>query len=221
MIISTQKTLALRCPTCGKMDFYALSRFNIGSKKPARILCQCGTCLMSISRKGKDVLYLYVDCVMCEGKHILTCKSSEIWQDKLYTITCEETRMEIGFIGSKDTVMKSVMRTERSIREMAEELGYEKYFNNADIMYQILDLLKAMSGEGRMSCSCGSSQLEVEVYPDRIELNCPICDSVGVIFAETIKDLEWLRRVEGISLDAQTCQDPTHGRLRKKTPLKK
>lgn len=217
MIILTQKTLAIRCPTCGNMDFYALSRFNVGSKRPFRILCQCGTCLLSISRKGRMLYRLHIDCVMCETKHVLNCKSSDIWQDKLFTIVCEDTGMEIGFIGTKDTVMKSVMRTERSIRDMAEELGYDKYFNNAEIMYQVLDLLKIMSDEGRMSCSCGSSQLEVEVYPDHIELNCPNCDAVGIVFAETVKELQWLRRVEGIHLDAHTYRDLAGGRFHKKT----
>jgi hypothetical protein len=221
VIIPTQKTLALRCPVCGEMEFYALSRFCIGIRKPARIICRCGTCLLSISRKGRDLYRLQIECVMCESKHIITCKSSELWQDKLFTICCADTGMEIGFIGFKEAVMKSVMRTERSIREMAEELGYDKYFNNAEIMYQVLDLLKIMADEGRMSCSCGSSQLEVEVYPDRIELNCPHCDAVGIVFAESLKELQWLRKVEGIRLDAHTYRDLARGRFHKKTPLKK
>jgi len=221
MLISTQTTMALRCPHCGKMDFYALSRFNCSGRSIAKISCECGANLLSICQKGKGLFRLQINCGMCETKHILTLKGEEIWNTDVLPLKCESTEVEIGFIGLKDAVMKSVKKIDRSLREIAEELGYDKYFINADIMYQVLELLRKMADEGQMSCGCGSSQLEVEVYPDRVELFCPHCDAVGIVFAETVKDLQWVQHMGQVQLEARTYQYLDRKRLKKKTPVKK
>jgi len=49
MLVSTSTTIALRCPICGKMDFYALSRFSITNTNKVSIDCECGTSLLSIN----------------------------------------------------------------------------------------------------------------------------------------------------------------------------
>jgi len=221
MLINTQTTLALRCPHCGKLDFYALSRFGCSGRNIGKIKCECGAGLLSVCQKGKGVFRLQVDCVMCETKHVLSYKSKELWNSEVLTIICESTGVEIGFIGSKDAVLKSVKRVDRSLREIAEELGYDKYFINADIMYQVLDLLRKMTDEGQMSCSCGSSQVELEVYPDRVELLCPQCDAVGIVFAETVKDLQWVHDMGQVHLEARAYRYLDQKRMKKKTPLKK
>lgn len=155
MLVSTLTTLALRCPSCGKMDFYAISRFNFSGNAIVKVLCECGTPLISIAKKGRNMYCLQIECVMCETRHLISLKARDLWDQTVRTITCEGTGVEIGFIGTKELVMKSVKNLDRSIREMAEDLGYDKYFLNADIMFQALELLKNMAEKGRMSCSCG------------------------------------------------------------------
>lgn len=221
MLINTQTTLALRCPHCGKLDFYALSRFSCSGGSIAKVNCECGAGLLSVCQKGKGIFRLQVDCVMCETKHVLSYKSVELWNSEVLTIKCESTGVDIGFIGNKDAVLKSVKRVDRSLREIAEELGYDKYFVNADIMYQVLDLLRKMTDEGRMSCGCGSGHVELEVYPDRVELLCPQCDAVGIIFAETVKDLQWVHDMSQVHLEARAYRYLDRKRIKKKTPLKK
>lgn len=223
MLIATQTTLALRCPHCGKLDFYVLSRFACSGGKTARINCECGANLLSICQKGKGKFHLQIECLMCETKHVLSFKGEEIWKAQCLSLRCEGTGVEIGFIGNKEAVMKSVKKAERSLQDIAEELGYDKYFLNPDVMYQVLEVLRNMSDQGRMSCDCGSSQLEVEVYPDRVELLCPNCEAVGIVFAETMKDLQWVREMDEVHLEAHAYRYLDRKRMSKakKTPLKK
>lgn len=221
MLISTQTTLALRCPSCGKMDFYVLSRFACTGGANSKVICECGSCLLSYCQKGRDVFRLQVECLICETKHVYAYKTGELWNGSLITIKCENTGVEIGYLGSKELVVNSARKAERSLGEMADELGYDKYFINTDIMYQVLDILRKMAEDGRMSCSCGGSHLEVEVYPDRVELNCPACNAVGIVFAETVKDLQWVHSMDGVDLEAHTYRYLDQKRAKKQTPINK
>lgn len=203
MLISTQTTLALRCPGCGKLGFYTLSRFAVSGGKRSRYTCECGACMAVIGSKNKSEVILQVECMLCEQSHVMTYKSTRLWDNKLKAILCEESGLETGFIGPCEQVKECVQHLDRSMQEMAEDMGYDKYFFNPDIMYKILEQLKKMTEEGKITCSCGADELEIEAYPDRIELYCASCDAVGVIPAETKEDLEWVGKLDKLVLEEQ------------------
>lgn len=224
MLVSTLTTLALRCPNCGKIIFHALSRFSFGKGGDHKIDCECGNIAASICRKGNHVFCLQVDCMMCDERHVYTYRSKDLWQTGVTALLCVHTGAEIGFIGSREAVLNNVKKVDRSVHEIAEDMGYDKYFASPEIMYQVLELLHAMTDQGNMSCSCGSDQLEVEVFPDRVELSCLGCDAVGIVFAETGRDLRWLESMPTICLEAHTYRYLDEKRLkntRKKNPAKK
>ena len=215
MLITTQTTMALRCFSCGKMNFAALSRFGVSKGKSVKIVCECGACLILIS-KTKENISLQLECGMCETKHLLKYHPALLWNGKLLKISCENTGVEIGYIGNAELVKESVKNGERSIRQMADELGYDRYYLNPEIMNQVLDLLRKRTEEGKVSCSCGSSRFEAEVYPDRVELSCTMCQAVGIVFAETVKDLQWVTNMESIQLEANTYRYLDDKRLKKR-----
>jgi hypothetical protein len=88
------------------------------------------------------------------------------------------------------------------MRELSEDMGYDKYFLNPEIMYKVLEWLKKMTEEGKVFCSCGAGDLEVEAYQDRVELYCTNCEAVGVISAETKEDLTWVNKASEFMLKA-------------------
>lgn len=200
MVISTYTTVALRCPECGKMDFHVLSRFSMSGAGTEVIICECGANLLSMGRNKGKTYWLQVECSMCEDSHLFAYNYKDLWSGKLLTLVCEETGVEIGFIGPRELVRKNVQNMDKSVQEMAEELGYGEYFNNPEIMYKVLEHLHAISDTGRLYCSCSNHNLEVEVYPDRMELHCSDCGASGIIFAESFKDWETVRRLEEIVL---------------------
>lgn len=224
MLVSTLTTLALRCPDCGKIGFHALSRFSLGQCGSLKIDCECGNTVASVCRKGNHVFCLQVDCMMCDERHVYTYRSRELWQGGVIALLCEHNGAGIGFIGSREAVLNNVRKADRSVREIAEEMGYDKYFANPEIMYRVLEALHAMTDQGKMSCSCGGDQLDVEVFSDRVELSCVSCDAVGIVFAETTRDLRWLESMSEICLEAHTYRyldEKRQKNTRRKNPAKK
>jgi hypothetical protein len=200
LLITTTTALALRCPECGKIKYHSLSLFSFSAKKTLRLTCACGTPLLMISNRDRKVFYFQVECLMCEGKHLQEFFLREIWSGRVLSLMCDETGLEIGFIGPRDQVKKCIANQERSLQEMAEDLGYTDYFANPEIMYEILDCLHKIAEDGKLSCQCGNQQVDVEIFADRIELSCAGCGSFGTIRAETRQDVEAVKKIWEIVL---------------------
>jgi hypothetical protein len=200
MLVTTTTALALRCPDCGKIKYHSLSLFSFAAQKTVRVSCACGAPLLVISTRDRKVFYFQVECLMCEGKHLLEFFLKEVWSDQVHSLACSETDLEVGFIGPRDKVKKCIANQERSLQEMAEDLGYTDYFANPEIMYEILDCLHKIAEGGNLSCQCGDQQVEVEIFADRIELRCAGCGAFGVIRAETRQDVEVVKKVWEIVL---------------------
>lgn len=221
MVISTYTTVALTCPKCGKLDFYALSRFSMSGKGIAVLKCECGANLLSVGRNKGKTYWLEVECSMCEDTHFFAFNYKELWLGKLITLACEETGVEIGFIGSRELVRKNVENMDKSVQEMAEELGYGEYFNNPEIMYKVLEHLHTIADSGHLYCSCSNHNLEVEVYPDRMELHCNDCGAIGIVFGETFKDWEIVRSLSEVILSEGVLRYIDGKKPKKRTRIKK
>jgi len=200
VLVSTTTALALRCPKCGKIKNHSLSLFYFSAKKTLRLSCACGAPLLLISTRDRKVFYFQVECLMCEHKHLVEFFLREIWSDRVLSLMCSETDLEIGFIGPRDQVKKCIANQERYPQETVDDLGYADYFANPEIMYEILDCLHRIAGEGNLSCQCGNQQVEVEIFADRIELRCSSCGAFGVIRAETRQDVKVMKKILEIVL---------------------
>ncbi len=200
MLITTTTAVALRCPECGKIKYHSLPLFSFSAQKTLRLTCACGAPLLLISTRDRKVFYFQVECLMCEGKHLQEFFLREIWSGRVLSLVCDETDLEIGFIGPRNQIKKCIADQERSLQEMAEDLGYTDYFANPEIMYEILDCLHKITEDGNLSCQCGNPQVEVEIFADRIELRCVGCGAFGVIHAETHHDVDVMKKVWEIVL---------------------
>jgi ribosomal protein S27E len=155
MLISTRSVLAIKCPDCGKTDLHTLTRFSFSGDSSVKIVCECGTNLITINKKGRNLFYLQVACLMCNTQHIYSLRAKDLWNNRIFTMICADTGMKIGFIGLRDEVIKCIQEEEHSYQQLVENLGCEEYFSNSDIMRRIIDLLKKMSKDGKLSCSVG------------------------------------------------------------------
>ena len=206
MLIQTLNVVALRCPDCGKIKYHTLSFFSFSEKKPVRFNCDCGAQLLSITTKDRKVFYLQLDCLMCETKHLYHYLFKDLWSAEVLPLFCDETGLEVGFIGPRQKVRKSIAQQERSLREMAEDLGFSDYFANPEVMYDILDDLHKLASDGKLSCECGNMDVEVEVFADRVELRCPTCEALGIIGAETKEDRKAMKNTWEIVLKTGALQ---------------
>jgi len=82
---------------------------------------------------------------------------------------------------------------------MAEELGFDD-FKNPEIMLQALDIIDDLALKGSINCECGSEDINVELFSDRIQLICNNCSTHLNISASDNYDLKKLRHLNSVKL---------------------
>jgi len=199
MLISTMTVVAIRCPSCGRLEFRGLSLFSFSGACTWQVECSCGTLLLSGSKKGKNFMLQY-RCLMCDCFHNSTYRREELWSRELLTLTCNETDLEVGFIGPREKVQRAVQHLERSLAEMAENLGFNDFFEEPDVMYQLLSFIYKLSESGHVTCGCGNKNIEVEIFPGHLQLRCDACGAEKTLPAGSMADLEQAKLLQAICL---------------------
>lgn len=95
--------------------------------------------------------------------------------------------------------MAELMRDEMvrdEMEELMEEAGFDEYFDNPQVMYELLNGLHEMASQGTLHCACGNPDVQVEVLPDRVELTCPACGRWRSLVAESDQDLDELNNLK-------------------------
>ncbi|MCG8402881.1 MAG: hypothetical protein MJA84_15010 [Firmicutes bacterium] len=201
MIIETGALLAMRCPDCGKLDYHKLSRFEFGLRKKMEINCACGYVKLVVNTRDRKEYVLQFPCVVCESKHLLSISARRFWSSEVNYLFCQETGLELGYLGSEKEVKLLAEAQEENIESLTSEFeGEDRYFNNSEIMYEVLNCLHDIAEQNALYCQCGNLDVEVDIFPDRLELHCRECDSVNIIYAETEDDLRVIKGVDTIEL---------------------
>ncbi|MBC7323706.1 MAG: hypothetical protein H5T99_00125 [Moorella sp. (in: Bacteria)] len=200
MLIPTLNVVVLRCPSCGRLEFCGLSFFDFAGGRTWQAECNCGTTLLTINRKRGKNFWLQYHCGMCDALHISQYSRQELWSRELLTLTCRETDLEVGFIGPRDKVQRAVHHHDRTLAEVARDLGVGDYFAEPDVMYQILSLIYQKAEEGCVSCGCGCEDVEIEIFPGHLQLRCKECRAEKILPAVTVADVESLESLQEIRL---------------------
>ncbi len=196
MLVSTQRKIALRCPLCGRLDFHEFSIFNFSGHTPLRVNCKCGFQKLIINTRDYQEFQLQLPCLICEEVHILKFKRHELMEQRLSVLRCTETGQDLGYIGVEASINRIIRQKQDDIGSIINNLGFEDYFTNPQVMFEILNQLHQIADENNLFCSCGNNQIEIDVFPEKLELHCPYCQSIHVIYAETIEDLYMVRKVK-------------------------
>lgn len=200
MLITTVTTLAIRCPECGALEFHNLSRFALSGRGKLQLKCSCGAFLLGVVNKSPGNYWLQIPCVFCETTHLREISGSRLWGKSIIYLSCPESGLELGFIGRGDEVKELAESLDNGLETLIDELGYDEYFNNPDVMHQVMQCLQEIADNGDLYCQCGNTRIEVDVFLDRLELHCKECDSINIIYAETEEDLKVIQQVDTIEL---------------------
>lgn len=217
MLVTTKTTLALRCASCGRLDVHHLSLFDFSGGRTVQLTCSCGAHKLTIGQKGHQV-WLQFPCVLCESTHFVYFPRGAFWAPELKQITCPESGMDVGFFGlERGSSGEPEPEGERvaGAEELVEEAGFDDYFDNPQVMYQMLNRLHGLAADGKLRCLCGNADVQVEVLPDRVELTCPSCGRWRPLKAESDQDLAKLDEIESGDLGTQGWRDrgTSHSRL--------
>ena len=200
MLITTTSAFAIRCPKCGKMDFHALSLFAFADNGTYKMHCNCGFPLASISTKDRKTVCLQISCYICDTNHIYYYSFKNLWSDDVLTLHCPETDFEITYIGSREKVKNGVRKQSKSLSELADDVGLVNFFDDASVMYALLEIVHNITEKGKLFCQCGNSNIEMEILSDHVELHCPYCKSGGLLYGRTHRDLEIVKTIQQIEL---------------------
>lgn len=196
MILTTNSTVAMQCSQCGELEFNAISLFAFSRSGRKNLHCCCGFQFMSVTSRNSQQFNISYDCAYCGETHYLRLNRHAIWGKEALSLTCPGVGASVGYIGPKQKVTHACREREKSMGELAVELGYEEEFENPEVMLWILDHLHSLAKQGDLGCACGNHQLTFELLPDRIELYCECCEAVGVIYADSSNNV---RQIEGIN----------------------
>jgi len=200
-MISTTTVVAIRCSECGKIEYISVSLFSFSGSNSVALKCSCGHEIIKLTTKKRQDFWLQYICAMCEGRHMLKITKKQMWFSEMpLDLLCEETGIEVGYIGSKEQVKEKVKKQDQSLSEMADKLGFSDFFNNSSIMYEVLEHVYDIAEAGRLYCACGNDEVEVEVYPEYILLACEKCKATGKVMADNEEDLQSIRKAWELKL---------------------
>jgi hypothetical protein len=198
LLVTTQRSFALRCPLCGRLEFHQLSLFAFAGFSPVKINCQCGFVKLTITTKNYKDFLLQISCLFCDTIHMLKYSFHELWETPVGMIRCPETGQELGYIGDFDVLDRIIRRKQNDIDSIFNNFGFDDYFTNPQVMFEILNHLHQIAEDDRLFCSCGNNNIVIDVFPEKLELQCPKCQSLHIIYAETLEDLRVVKRVQTI-----------------------
>ena len=200
LIVSTQPSLALRCPLCGRLEYHSISFFDFSGRMPVKIKCKCGFNKLILNTRNFKEFFIQMSCLICEEVHIINFTKHELWEKPITVLRCTETGQELGYIGHEASLAKIIKQKQDDIESIMNNLGFDDYFINPQVMFEVLNHLHQIAEQNQMFCLCGNNQIEIDVFPEKLELHCPFCQSLHIIYAETIEDLRIVKQANSIAL---------------------
>lgn len=187
MLIETTAATAVFCYRCGRISLHVLSLFSLNKKQS--FTCECGASVLVVERRSGKYWFT-IECAFCQKEHIQPFTRKEIMSHAVKDLACRGGGQIAGCIGSQEKVLNHIKAYSCSLTQLAMEIGSPDYFRNCNVMFRILERLYSMAEAGELYCQCGNHNLEIEIFPDRLELRCPTCSSELLVPAALPEDLE-------------------------------
>lgn len=190
MVVNTGFTVAFKCSQCGSYRFFEISYFKLAQKGHKKVKCRCGGAyaVASVTKSGR--IALSVPCIGCGEMHEYTASRKEMRNAQVLVCRCKNTGIQHCFVGSDNNVRKRIDILEDELERLMDELGYERYFINSQVMLESINRIHEMAEQGRIYCQCGSNDIEVVLLEDKIYLKCRSCPGKTTICASSNEDLE-------------------------------
>ncbi len=200
MIVSTLRSLALRCPLCGKLELHQISLFELTGYSPVKVNCRCGFTKALVLTKNYKKISIQIPCLLCEEQHLFKYTCRDFVEKPILILRCIETGQELGYVGTDETINRLMKQKQNDLESIFNNFGFDDYFTNPQVMMEVLNHMHQVADESNLFCSCGNSQIDMDVFPEKLELHCPVCRSLHVIYAETYEDLRVVKQARIITL---------------------
>lgn len=189
LIIATQRTIALRCTSCGQVARENLMLLRMNAEELLTCYCSCGTRLAVVSRKKRQVTLALGACINCSRGHKFVYSLRTIVRQPLLKMWCSVRRVVVGYVGDADHVNGAVEQDPFSLENTVNNPHAKRHIKNMSAMRAVLSALQTAAVAQRLSCECGSYALGLEVFPHKAEVTCKACEGTLVAYAETDADV--------------------------------
>ena len=200
-MIPTTTVLAIHCIGCGEIEYISLSLFSFSGSNSVTLNCSCGYELAKITTKKRKDFWIQYTCAMCEDRHLLKVAKNRLWFNETdFDLLCEETDIEVGYIGSIENIKEKIEKQDQFLVEWANK---PDFVNRAPMMYEVLEYVYDMAENDRLFCACGSYEIEIEIvqFSDNIMLTCERCKAAGKIMTDKGEDfLQILKKTRELKL---------------------
>lgn len=197
----------MRCSKCKSVSISQISLFKISQQRSSVAHCRCGTRLFSLEREGR-VLYLYVRCGHCTDAHEFAFDARAFCDQIYMKIDCPGMLQALLFVG-QEVGAKMAERLPHISPSLGEDIP-DEYFTDPEVMYETLNHLHDLAGNGEVSCDCGSGSAEVEIFADRVVLRCDCCGRSWTVHARNQRDLSQIKSTSSITMTESSIGDRSH-----------
>lgn len=199
--MKTEFSIAYRCPLCGKMEIYNASIFAFSGNKKVEIYCPCGEKGLVMTTKDYKQYKIDIKCPICNNQHVYKIDLRELLKGEPIIYDCLKYSLELIFFGENKKVVKAVDEYQRALEEIIDEIEDYEYFVNSEIMMEYINILHDLAENNEIHCACGSTDVELRLLSDKIEIQCKSCENILSLPANSHNDLEEFKKVDHIFIE--------------------
>lgn len=188
MLVDLKRTVAFICPMCSRISSKRISIFDFSGDDKVNLICPTPNChehCATIATKGQKY-NISIECPLCGDKHSYAIKRDHFWHKHLIAYKCPAAGMNVFFAGDRVDVEKAVddsantysdTLSDWSDIDTIDEGGEDDY----SLIYEIVDRIRSLSNAHKLSCRCGSIDIDIGVATGGIMLQCKRCRRNKVI----------------------------------------
>lgn len=196
MLTDGCKSLIIKCHLCNRLKEYEFNLFNIMKYDKIEYECSCGEVINIVVEKdsllkGKAISFKLRDISFRYPLHTI------IRKDDIFHTFGDSS---VFFLGDREVGRKRLKELGMEVDDILCEGSKSAVFINFDIITKALVKLFDLEKKGKIKCDCGNDNIKIELFSDRIELECLSCHSIKLVYAETEEDLKVILDKDMISL---------------------
>lgn len=198
MIKEFKKSIGYICPCCSAITVRDINLFDFSGSTAAEFLCTNSMCVhtnVRVSQK-KDKYAISVHCPICDDTHIYNIRKITMWHNDFFVLRCPESGFGVLFIGSDKRIRDEIADQESVINELEEDFTVSEELS---IIFEAVEHINELAKGDKISCSCGSRNIAIEIDNDFITLYCRDCMSERKIRTDA-SSLEELLKMSTIVL---------------------
>jgi hypothetical protein len=190
MLIDMHVTIAYKCFSCGTFEFTNINLFELFLHNTYVSRCRCNGAKLEITGISRNKYKISVPCIGCGSEHFWILDREQFFNNDILINTCPVTGIKHCFMGRDADVRNYIDNFEKELDVIIDDLGYENYFNNTQVMIDTLNKIHDIAEQGNLHCECGCEDIKVSMLRKGIYLKCAQCSGNKFIPASSNNDLK-------------------------------